>query len=90
MITSLRAFESSADGLYTHFEMSANDNLNPGKICAKCGAKNLRRSSLRLFEYFLVPVLLPYRCRLCDHRGLKLRATIRDLFDPGPKGKKPA
>lgn len=49
------------------FMMSAN-------TCARCGALNLRRSRIRnVFEWLVAFVLIPYRCRLCDFRELKIR-----------------
>ena len=35
---------------------------------------NLRRSRIRnVFEWLVAFVLIPYRCRLCDFREMKIR-----------------
>ena len=43
-------------------------------VCDKCGSNQLRQSRIRTLGGFLVSFLLiPYRCRICDHRQLKFR-----------------
>lgn len=41
--------------------------------CDKCGSTSLRRSRVRsVFGHIISILFVPYRCRVCDHRQLKL------------------
>ncbi len=41
--------------------------------CEKCDAPVRRSRRKNLWEFILGPVMLPYRCTVCDRREMKLR-----------------
>ena len=42
-------------------------------VCSKCGCPEIRRSVRRYWEWFLLGILLPYRCAGCNRRFFALR-----------------
>jgi hypothetical protein len=41
--------------------------------CSKCDAPVRRSRRKNLLEFLIGPILLPYRCTICDRREMKLR-----------------
>ncbi|HYA15854.1 MAG TPA: hypothetical protein VEF06_00240 [Bryobacteraceae bacterium] len=41
--------------------------------CSKCDAPVRRSRRKNLFEFLIGPIMLPYRCTVCDRREMKLR-----------------
>jgi hypothetical protein len=48
--------------------------------CSKCDAPVRRSRRKNLLEFLIGPVMLPYRCTVCDRREMKLRFID---MDPG-------
>jgi hypothetical protein len=51
--------------------------------CEKCDAPVRRSRRRNLWEFLLGPIMLPYRCTVCDRREMKLRWL--DMETTGPK-----
>lgn len=57
-------------------------------ICRKCGSTSLRPSRTRsLLDALLAFLIVPYRCRHCDTRQIKLKTVVIDSA-PSQYGKK--
>ena len=41
--------------------------------CSKCDAPVRRSRRKNLLEFLIGPIMLPYRCTICDRREMKLR-----------------
>jgi hypothetical protein len=50
--------------------------------CEKCDAPVRRSRRKNLWEFLLGPIMLPYRCTVCDRREMKLRWLD---MEPGSK-----
>ena len=51
--------------------------------CAKCNSTGLRRSEVcNIFEWWLVSIVIPYRCRVCLHRQFRWRFIRISPADP--------
>src|ERR1700760_2053071 len=48
--------------------------------CSKCDAPVRRSRRKNLLEFLIGPIMLPYRCTICDRREMKLRFID---MDPG-------
>ena len=55
--------------------------------CSKCDAPVRRSRRRNLIEFLIGPVLLPYRCTVCDRREMKLRFID---MEPAPLGQEEA
>ena len=51
--------------------------------CSKCDAPVRRSRRRNLLEFLIGPILLPYRCTICDRREMKLRFID---MEPPPLG----
>jgi hypothetical protein len=51
--------------------------------CAKCNSTGLLRSEVcNIFEWWLVYIVIPYRCRVCLHRQFRWRFIRISPADP--------
>jgi hypothetical protein len=56
--------------------------------CSKCHSTDLRRSRIHnLVEWVVSPLIVAYRCRLCDRREFKFRMLVTPT--PAPARTKP-
>jgi hypothetical protein len=51
--------------------------------CSKCDAPVRRSRRRNLLEFLIGPIMLPYRCTICDRREMKLRFID---MEPPPLG----
>lgn len=53
--------------------------------CSKCRSTDLRRSRIRnVVEWVVAPLIVAYRCKLCDWREFKFRMIITE---PQPRAR---
>ena len=54
-------------------------------VCDKCGSPNLRKSRIRsLFGWIISFAIVPWRCRICDHRQMKFKfVTVESTREQG-------
>jgi DNA-binding response OmpR family regulator len=54
-------------------EIASRETGKECHMCPKCNSKNVRRSQRRIYDWLLLPLATPYRCRDCRNRLLRVR-----------------